>query len=139
MTKIKDKNILITGGANGIGKMLGEKCLREGASHLVIWDINQENLTKTVGEFKKKGFENVSPYIVDVSLTEDIETQAAKVLSEVGNIDILFNNAGVVVGKQFYEHTARDIDKTMQINVMGVMHVTRLFLPGMIEKGAGAC
>lgn len=117
--------------------MLGEKCLREGASHLVIWDINQENLTKTVGEFKKKGFENVSPYIVDVSLTEDIETQAAKVLSEVGNIDILFNNAGVVVGKQFYEHTARDIDKTMQINVMGVMHVTRLFLPGMIEKGAG--
>jgi len=138
MTKIKDKNILITGGANGIGKMLGEKCLREGASHLVIWDINQENLTKTVGEFKKKGFENVSPYIVDVSLTEDIETQAAKVLSEVGNIDILFNNAGVVVGKQFYEHTARDIDKTMQINVMGVMHVTRLFLPGMIEKGAGA-
>jgi len=137
MTKIKDKNILITGGANGIGKMLGEKCLREGASHLVIWDINQENLTKTVGEFKKKGFENVSPYIVDVSLTEDIETQAAKVLSEVGNIDILFNNAGVVVGKQFYEHTARDIDKTMQINVMGVMHVTRLFLPGMIEKGAG--
>lgn len=137
MTKIKDKNILITGGANGIGKMLGEKCLKEGASHLVIWDINQENLTKTVGELKKKGFENVSPYIVDVSLTEDIETQAAKVLSEVGNIDILFNNAGVVVGKQFYEHTARDIDKTMQINVMGVMHVTRLFLPGMIEKGAG--
>ena len=44
MTKIKDQNILITGGANGIGKMLGEKSLREGAAHLVIWDINQENL-----------------------------------------------------------------------------------------------
>ena len=137
MTKIKDKNILITGGANGIGKMLGEKCLREGAAHLVIWDINQENLTKTVGELKKKGFNNVSPYIVDVSVTEDIETQAAKVLAEVGTVDILFNNAGVVVGKEFYEHTARDIDKTMQINVTGVMHVTRLFLPGMIEKSAG--
>lgn len=137
MTKIKDKNILITGGANGIGKMLGEKCLREGASHLVIWDINQENLTKTVGELKKKGFDNVSPYIVDVSVTEDIETQAAKVLEDVGTVDILFNNAGVVVGKEFYEHTARDIDKTMQINVTGVMHVTRLFLPGMIEKSAG--
>lgn len=137
MTKIKDKNILITGGANGIGKMLGEKCLREGASHLIIWDINQENLTKTVGELKKKGFNNVSPYIVDVSVTEDIETQAAKVLADVGTVDILFNNAGVVVGKEFYEHTARDIDKTMQINVTGVMHVTRLFLPGMIEKSAG--
>lgn len=137
MTKIKDKNILITGGANGIGKMLGEKCLREGAAHLVIWDINQENITKTVEELKKKGFDNVSPYIVDVSVTEDIETQAAKVLEDVGTVDILFNNAGVVVGKEFYEHTARDIDKTMQINVTGVMHVTRLFLPGMIEKSAG--
>lgn len=137
MTKIKDKNILITGGANGIGKMLGEKCLKQEAAHLIIWDINPETLQNTVEEFKNKGFENVSPYIVDVANTEDIEAQAAGVLKEVGNVDILFNNAGVVVGKQFHEHTARDIDKTMQINVMGVMHVTRLFLPGMIENGAG--
>lgn len=137
MTKIKDKNILITGGANGIGKILGEKCLKEEAAHLVIWDINQANLQKTVDEFKEKGFVNISPYVVDVANTEDIETQATKVLEEVGSIDVLFNNAGVVVGKQFYEHTARDIDKTMQINVMGAMHITRVFLPGMIEKSAG--
>lgn len=137
MTKIKNQNILITGGANGIGKMLGEKSLREGAAHLVIWDINQENLQKTVEEFKGKGFENVTPYVVDIANTQDIENQSAKVLTEVGTIDILYNNAGVVVGKQFYEHTARDIDKTIQINVLGVMHTTRVFLPAMIKKGAG--
>jgi len=137
MTKIKDQNILITGGANGIGKMLGEKSLKQGATHLVIWDINQENLDKTVAEFKKKGYDNVSPYIVDIANTEEIEAQATKVLAEVGTIDILYNNAGVVVGKQFYEHSARDIDKTIQINVLGVMHTARVFLPAMIEKGAG--
>ena len=137
MTKIKDQNILITGGANGIGKMLGEKSLKQGAAHLVIWDINQENLDKTIEEFKAKGYDNVSPYIVDIANTEEIEAQAAKVLAEVGTIDILYNNAGVVVGKQFYEHSARDIDKTIQINVLGVMHTARVFLPAMIEKGAG--
>jgi short-subunit dehydrogenase len=137
MTKIKDQNILITGGANGIGKMLGEKSLKAGAAHLVIWDINQENLDKTIEEFKAKGYDNVSPYVVDIANTEEIEAQATQVLADVGTIDILYNNAGVVVGKQFYEHSARDIDKTIQINVLGVMHTTRVFLPAMIEKGAG--
>lgn len=137
MTKIKDQNILITGGANGIGKMLGEKSLKAGAAHLVIWDINQENLDKTIEEFKAKGYDNVSPYIVDIANTEEIEAQATQVLADVGTIDILYNNAGVVVGKQFYEHTARDIDKTIQINVLGVMHTARVFLPAMIQKGAG--
>ena len=41
MTKIKNKTVLVTGGANGIGKLIGEKCLKKGASKLIIWDINE--------------------------------------------------------------------------------------------------
>ena len=136
MTKIKDKIILITGGASGIGRLLGQKCLKEGAKSLIIWDINKKNLDTVTKELKAQQY-NVFPYLVDVAKVEDIESAAKKVLSEVGNVDILFNNAGIVVGKEFKEHTAQDIDKTLQINVSGVMHVTRVFLNPMIEQGSG--
>jgi short-subunit dehydrogenase len=134
MTKIKDKVVLVTGGASGIGKLLGEKCLREGAKHLILWDIHAQNLEHTRQELQAKGYE-VSAYIVDVADTQDIEINAKRVLDEVGTVDILFNNAGIVVGKHFKEHTARDIDKTFQVNVLGVMHITRMFLPAMLERG----
>jgi len=49
----------------------------------------------------------------------------------------LFNNAGVVAGKLFKEHNAREIEKTFDINVLGVMHVTRCFLPAMLQQGSG--
>lgn len=136
MTKIKGKKVLVTGGANGIGKLLGEKCLREGASELVIWDINQKNLEATSQELSEKGY-TVHPYVVDVSDLDDITRAATLTLSEVGRIDILFNNAGIVVGKEFHEHTHKEIEKTIRINVLGVMHVARCFLNEMIKQKSG--
>jgi all-trans-retinol dehydrogenase (NAD+) len=136
MSQIKDKVVLVTGGANGIGKLLGEKCLQEGARHLVIWDINPANLDKTVARFQSQGYQ-VSGYLVDVADVKDIEDTAQRVLAEVGKVDILFNNAGIVVGKLFKDHTTRDIEKTFDINVLGVMHVTRNFLPAMLQYGSG--
>ncbi|HQD12664.1 MAG TPA: SDR family oxidoreductase, partial [Chitinophagales bacterium] len=138
MSTIKGANVLVTGGANGIGKLMGLKCLQEGAANLIIWDINEENLEKTQKEFNSKGYKNVSTYVVDVSNINDIEKSATEVLLEIGNIDILFNNAGIVAGKKkFWEYTASDIEKTIQINVSGVMHVTRVFMKDMIKQRKG--
>ncbi len=50
MTKIRGKKVLVTGGANGIGRLLGERCLKEGAAHLVIWDIKEQRLAETKKE-----------------------------------------------------------------------------------------
>jgi len=136
MTKIKDKKVLVTGGANGIGKLLGEKCLREGASELVIWDINEKNLQATAQELRKKGY-TIHDYVVDVSDLEDITKAATLTLSEVGPIDILFNNAGIVVGKNFHEHSHNEIEKTIRINVLGVMHVARCLVGEMIKQKSG--
>lgn len=136
MTKIKDKKVLVTGGANGIGKLLGEKCLREGASELVIWDINEKNLQATTQELRQKGY-TVHDYLVDVSDLEDVTKAATLTLSEVGPIDILFNNAGIVVGKNFHEHSHTEIEKTIRINVLGVMHVARCFVSEMIKQKSG--
>lgn len=137
MSKIRGTNVLITGGGSGIGKMLGEKCLREGAANLIIWDINEENLVNTQKEFKRKGYSNVHIFMVDVSDVNDVDRAGTEVLLEIGNVDILFNNAGIVVGKMFWEHTAKEIERTMDINVNGVMHVTRVFIKDMIRQKRG--
>jgi short-subunit dehydrogenase len=138
MSQIRGANVLVTGGANGIGKLMGLKSLQEGAANLIIWDINEENLKKTQQEFSAKGYKNVSTFVVDVSNVDDIEKSATEVLLEIGNIDILFNNAGIVAGKKsFWEHTAKDIEKTLSINVSGVMNVTRVFVQEMIKQHKG--
>jgi len=136
MSKIKNRNVLVTGGAAGLGKLLGHKCLEKGAGSLVIWDLNEDVLYKTAAEFQAEGYD-VHPYLVDVTDTVSVEATAAEVLEKLGTIDILFNNAGVVVGKDFEEHSAKDIDLTMQVNVTACMHVTRVLLPEMIRRERG--
>lgn len=137
MSQIKNTNVLITGGAQGIGKLLGEKCLREGAKNLIIWDINDKNIENALADFSRKGYQNVHAFNVDVSDSNDIERAATEVLLEIGNVDILVNNAGVVVGGMFWEHSAKDIDKVLQINVNGVLHTTRVFVKEMINQKRG--
>lgn len=139
MTKIKNKAVLITGAASGIGKLLAERCIQEGAYKVIIWDIHQTNAQKCLDEWEKKGWgkDIVSYYPVDVSDLNSIQTNAKAVLKEVDRIDILFNNAGIVIGKAFKDHSSADIEKTIGINVTGVMHTTAAFLPSMIEAKEG--
>jgi len=136
MTKFKDKTVLITGGAAGIGKIMAQKILNQGAKKMILWDISKENLDITSRELKDSGF-NVYSYIVDVSSLEQVKENAKKVKEEVGSVDILINNAGVVVGKFFHEHSHEDIDFSMNINTSALMHITLEFLNEMIAKGEG--
>jgi all-trans-retinol dehydrogenase (NAD+) len=136
MTKFKDKTVLITGGAAGIGKLMAQKILSLGAAKIIIWDINQENLEKTANELKASGF-TIFPYQVDVADLEQVKQTARKVKDEVGMVDILINNAGVVVGKFFHEHSHQDIDFTMNINTSAFMHVTLEFIDDMMKRGDG--
>ena len=135
MTKISGKRILITGGASGIGKLMGKECLLKGAEKLIIWDVNEEALESSTKEFMSNGYE-VSPYLVDVSNLDQIQKAADHVLQE-GAVDILINNAGIVTGKPFHQQEANAITKTLAINVEGVMQITRAFLPAMIVQKSG--
>lgn len=137
MSKITNRNVLITGGASGIGKLMGRRFLEAGARNVVIWDIDEDKLYKTAAEWQSEGYENVLAYAVDVTDTENVNDTAVDVLSELGGLDILVNNAGVVVGKNFEEHSVKDIDITLNVNVGAVMQVTRAFLPSMIRRSRG--
>lgn len=136
MTQIKRSAVLVTGGASGIGKLLATRCLERGASKAILWDIDEGQLLKTAEELTARGFV-VHAYQVDVSDVEQIAATAAETLADVGRVDILINNAGIVVGKSFAEHTHRDIDRTVDINVSGVMHTTLSFLPHFLERKTG--
>ena len=94
MSKIKGKIVMITGGASGIGRLMGEMALEKGAKALVIWDINQESIDATVKELGKKG--TVHGYRVDVSRHEMVAEQYDEVKKEVGDVDILINSAGSI-------------------------------------------
>ena len=134
MKEIKGKNVLITGGASGIGKIMGQLVLQKGAG-LIIWDINQENLDRTVAEFSKIG--KVTGYKVDISSLKEVKAAASKVKAEQGIVDILINNAGIIVGKYFHEHTSEDIGTTMDINANAPMYVTLEFLGDMMAQNSG--
>lgn len=136
MSEIKNKTVLVTGGASGIGKLMGTLCLEESAARLIIWDIDRKKTEETVHELSQRGYEVHSCHI-DVSNTEEICMAAKDINEKWGGVDLLFNNAGIVVGKDFQHHTHHDIDFTMGINTAALMHTTLEFLPGMIERKQG--
>ena len=80
MEKFKGKNVLITGGASGIGGLMGAMALDKGAATLIIWDIIQENIDNTISEFSNKG--KVIGHRVDVSNEQNV-IDAAK--TDAGN------------------------------------------------------
>lgn len=134
MKQLKGKTILITGGGSGIGKLMAKMFLEKGA-RMILWDINPDNLNTTVSEFSELG--EIYGYRVDVSDREQVKISADKVLKNQGGVDILINNAGIVVGKYFHEHTVEDIDRTIKINITALMYVTKEFLPQMLEINSG--
>lgn len=136
MTKFKGKTVLITGGAAGIGRLMAHKILALGADKMILWDINKKNLEFTEGELKGQGYTVISN-IVDVSNLDQVRDAAQDVKNKVGKVDILINNAGVVVGKYFHEHTHNDIDFSMNINTSALMHITKEFLGDMINANEG--
>ncbi len=136
---VAGKKVLITGAAMGMGKLYAQLAVQEGAAAVVLWDIQQAALEATVAELKTKSG-RVRSYIVDLASREAIEQAAGKVRQEVGDIDILFNNAGIVRGAYFWEHDpVKDIWQTMAVNALAPMYVTRAFLPAMIARKDSPC
>lgn len=136
MSKFNGKIVLITGGASGIGRIMGEMALKKGASALVIWDINQVNIDATIADMK--AFGKVVGYRVDVSNYETVASSYAKVKEEVGDVDILINCAGIITSNKTFDHCSADeMDRTIKVNTLAPMYVARQVLPDMIKRNSG--
>ncbi len=136
MSSFKDKVVLVTGGASGIGLLMGEKALIKGARHLIIWDINVEQMKNTSDRLLSLGY-SVSTQKVDVSNPDLVDEAAKEVIQAYNQIDILFNNAGIIVGKPFHEHSSADITRTIGVNQLALMYVTNAFLGPMMASNSG--
>lgn len=134
MKDLKGKIALITGGASGIGKIMARLLLERG-SIVIIWDISDDNIRDTMAELSPIGA--VFAYNIDVSNIEQIQETARKVKTEIGVVDLLINNAGIIVGKFFHEHSTSEIIKTIEINSNAPMLVTAAFLADMLHQNSG--
>ena len=134
--KLKNANVLITGGASGIGKIMGRMALEKGAANLIIWDINIAGIEAAVEELGRFG--KVHGYRVDVSDNQMVTETYKKVVEDCGEVDILINNAGIITSnKTFDQMTEQEIVRTIQINTIAPMFVARAILPGMIRRNRG--
>lgn len=132
MKEFKDKVAVITGAASGIGRALAERCAEEGMK-VVLADIEEEALLKAEEGMKASGATALS-VLTDVSKYNDVESLAQKTINTFGAVHLLFNNTGVSGGKTVWESTISDWKWIMGVNLWGVIHGIRVFVPIMLEK-----
>jgi 3-oxoacyl-[acyl-carrier protein] reductase len=138
--RLKDKVVIVTGGAYGIGKTFARRMAAEGAA-VVIADIDAENAEKTVGELKGEGLKAVA-VTTDVSDEKSTLDMAKKTAEIFGGIDILINNAAIfskikVSTVPFNELDMADWDKMMAVNLKGTFLCSRAVYPYMKKQNRG--
>jgi len=135
MTQIRHSHVLITGGASGIGRLLGEQMLAAGAASLIVWDINATLLAECVTQLQARGHV-VHGFVVDVTQQAHIDATVAQMQAQSLTVDILVNNAGIVVGKAFADYTHAQIEREMAINALAPMHITLALMPMLRSRPA---
>jgi all-trans-retinol dehydrogenase (NAD+) len=136
MSEIAGGTALITGGASGIGYLTGKLLLEQGARRLVVWDIDEGSMSRVVGELTGRGFQ-VDGMRVDITDLAQVQGALGEMRARGIEVDLLVNNAGIVVGKEFVAHSQEEIQRTMAINALAPMQLAREILPGMLERGRG--
>jgi NAD(P)-dependent dehydrogenase (short-subunit alcohol dehydrogenase family) len=133
MKDFDGKTAVITGGAHGIGRAMGELFMSKGMN-VVLADIEQQVLDATVAELKAGGGHCIG-VVTDVSKAEDVQRLADAAIAEFGAIHIACNNAGVFAGGLLWEESLADFNWQLDVNVWGVIHGIRTFVPIMAAQG----
>ena len=132
MKEFQGKVAVVTGAASGIGRALAERCAQEGM-RVVLAGINEQTLMQASQELRAEGA-SVLAVQTDVSKAGDVEALAQKAFDTYGAVHLLFNNAGVGAGTIIWESTLADWEWTMDVNLWGVIHGIRAFVPRMIAQ-----
>jgi all-trans-retinol dehydrogenase (NAD+) len=135
MSEIAGKNVIITGGARGIGRQMALKIARLGG-RVIVYDVAAEALEAVVDEITAADGE-VHGYVCDVSDRREVYRIADEVKARVGPVDIVVNNAGIISGRRLLEIPDERIEAVFGVNVLALFWVTKSFLPEMIERNSG--
>jgi len=135
MKDFSGKTAVITGAASGIGKGLAKRAVQLGCN-VVLADIEGDALSETTNELKAQGGV-VLAATTDVLKASDVEKLAQSTKSEFGEIHLLFNNAGVILGvngPRIWERTLADWEWVLNVNLRGVIYCLHYFLPIMLHQ-----
>jgi NADP-dependent 3-hydroxy acid dehydrogenase YdfG len=136
MRTLEDKVVVVTGAGSGIGRQIALSAARRGA-RLAISDWDADRLAESVGLLEASGVRELRSDRVDVSDRAAVTDWAAAVAAYFGRVNMLVNNAGVTVTGDFEEMSYADFDWIVAVNLMGVVHGTKEFLPHLIASGDG--
>lgn len=135
--ELKDRVAIITGGATGLGKAMGQGIAEAGAN-VVIADINYELAQQTAAEFENNTGNESMACKVDVTNVEDVDKMVQDVVNHFGHIDILFNNAGINEHVKFEDMPYERWVKNMDVNINSMVLVSQAVGKVMIKQQKGS-
>jgi len=133
--RLEGRVAVVTGGASGIGRAMGERFARDGM-RVVLADVEQPVLDATVSALRGDGLD-VMGVVTDVGDFASVEALRDATLDAHGAVHLLCNNAGVGAGAEgkMWDHTLNDWRWALDVNVWGVIHGIKAFVPGMVAGG----
>lgn len=133
MKQFAGKVAVITGGASGIGRATALSLAREGVD-ISIADLNEERLATTTAELRSTGVKAIGVHC-DVSRPEDIARLRQQTLDQLGRVDILMNNAGVLPIGDFENTPMSEWELVLRVNFLSVVSGVQAFLPDLVASG----
>ncbi|MDQ7774241.1 MAG: 3-oxoacyl-ACP reductase FabG [Elusimicrobiales bacterium] len=132
------KNVVITGGARGLGRAGAERFLKSGEWRVALFDVNEELLANTARELGEKyGAENVRWFKVDVTSQASVDAAIRQVIETMGGVDALVNNAGITRDAMLHKMQETDWDMVINVNLKGAFLCTKAVAPHMKERKTG--
>ncbi len=132
MRGLKGKNVLVTGGASGIGRATTQRFLEEGCSVCVL-DYSAEVRARVARELPELS----GVLAADVSNLEQVQAAFSEAISLMGSVDVLINNAGISIRHEFLDITPEEWDQVLGVNLKGVFYMAQTAARHMMEKGSG--
>ncbi len=132
MRGLKDKRVLITGGASGIGAATAARFLEEGSA-VVVLDRDAQGRAQIQSQLPKLA----GTVDADVSNLKQVQAAFAEAVRLMGGVDVLINNAGISIRHNFLDITPEEWDKTIAVNLTGVFYVAQTAARHMWERGSG--
>lgn len=135
MQNLKDKTVIVTGGAGGIGSATCRQFAAAGAK-VAVFDMNLDAATKVADEINASGG-TAAAFACNITDRAAVDAAVAGTIEKLGPIDVLVNNAGWDIFKPFVKTTPDEWAKLIDINLTGALHMLHAVLPGMVERNSG--
>jgi 3-oxoacyl-[acyl-carrier protein] reductase len=135
--QVKDKVVMITGAARGIGKNAARMFLANGAK-VAVCDVNEAQLQEAAKDLNPTGALPLLTIAANVTDRASVDQAVKTVTQKWGRVDVLINNAGITRDALLAKMAETDFDKVIDVNLKGVFNCTQAVLPAMMAQGRGS-